>query len=218
MSPLKIRLNSAWIGLCLAAALTASAPAGAAVHDLQFARGATSARVDGSITGRDEDRYRVRAKAGQAIKVTLKPQRPSTYFNVDPPGGAPSIFVGSSAGTAFEGPLPATGVYEIVVYQMGGAASDGKRSGYQLTVSITGASPAAATFSGGQNVVIAGARSAALDAVELRDGPGRGRVVGRVGNGRLMTVDHCESAWCHVRTMTGSEAAGWIDARFLRSK
>jgi len=207
-------------GLCLTVALLA--PAGAAVQDLQFAQGANSATVSGSITGRNDNRYRVRAKEGQTIKVTLTPRRPTTYFNVNPPGSDQSIFVGSNEGNVYEGRLPASGVYEIVVYQMGGAASDNKQSGYQLKVAITGGGSGggtgAATFGAGQTGAIGGARSDALDAVELRDGPGRGGVVGRVGNGRLMTVDNCEGDWCHVRTMTGSAAAGWVEARYLRSK
>ena len=207
-------------GLCLTVALLA--PAGAAVQDLQFAQGANSATVSGSITGRNDNRYRVRAKEGQTIKVTLTPRRPTTYFNVNPPGSDQSIFVGSNEGNVYEGRLPASGVYEIVVYQMGGAASDNKQSGYQLKVAITGGGSGggtgAATFGAGQTVAIGGARSDALDAVELRDGPGRGGVVGRVGNGRLMTVDNCEGDWCHVRTTTGSAAAGWVEARYLRSK
>jgi hypothetical protein len=222
MSRLKSHWPAALAGLCLTAALVATAPATAAVQDLQFARGASSTTVSGSITGRDDNRYRVRAKEGQTIKVTLTPRRPSTYFNVNPPGSDQSLFVGSNEGTVYEGRLPASGVYEIVVYQMGGAASDNKQSGYQLKVAITGGgsggSTAAASFSAGQTVAIGGARSDALDAVELRDGPGRGGVVGRVGNGRLMTVDNCEGDWCHVRTMTGSAAAGWVEARYLRSK
>jgi hypothetical protein len=209
-------------GLCLAVATIATAPAVAAVQDVQFARGANSATVSGSITGRDDNRYRVRAKEGQTIKVTLTPQRPTTYFNVNPPGSDQSIFVGSNDGTVYEGRLPASGVYEIVVYQMGGAASDNRKSGYKLTVAVSGGStgggPAAATFGAGQIVEIGGARSDALDAVELRDGPGRGGVVGRVGNGRLMTVDNCEGDWCHVRTTTGSAAAGWVESRYLRSR
>jgi hypothetical protein len=222
MSPAKTPWPAALAGLCLTAALLATTPAGAAVQDLQFAQGANSATVSGSITGRNDNRYRVRAKEGQTIKVTLTPRRTTTYFNVNPPGSDQSIFVGSNEGNVYEGRLPASGVYEIVVYQMGGAASDNKQSGYQLKVAITGGgssgSTGAASFSAGQSVAIGGARSDALDAVELRDGPGRGGVVGRVGNGRLMTVDNCEGDWCHVRTMTGSAAAGWVEARYLRSK
>jgi hypothetical protein len=222
MYPPRDRLSAALGGLCLAAALTAAGPTRAEVRDLHFARGASSATVSGSITGRDDNRYRVRAQEGQTIKVTLSPRRPTTYFNVNPPGSDQSIFVGSNDGNVYEGRLAASGVYEIVVYQMGGAASDNKQSGYELKVAITGGGSAgsagAASFSAGQAVAIGGARSDALDAVELRDGPGRGGVVGRVGNGRLMTVDNCEGEWCHVRTMTGSAAAGWVESRYLRSK
>jgi len=222
MTHSKNKLAAALAGLCLAAALTAAGPTAAAVQDLRFAQGVSSTTVSGSITGRDDNRYRVRAKEGQTIKVTLTPRRPTTYFNVNPPGSDQSIFVGSNEGTVYEGRLPASGVYEIVVYQMGGAASDNKKSGYQLKVAITGGgsggSGGAATFSAGQTVAIGGARSDAVDAVDLRDGPGRGGVVGRVGNGRLMTVDNCEGDWCHVRTATGNAAAGWIESRYLRSK
>jgi hypothetical protein len=222
MYPSKDKLAAALGGLCLAAALTAAGPARAEVRDLHFARGASSATVSGSVVGRDDNRYRVRAQEGQTIKVTLKPRRPTTYFNVNPPDSDQSIFIGSNEGAVYEGRLPASGVYEIVVYQMGGAASDNKQSSYQLTVAVTGGGTsgqsAAGKFSAGQTVTIGGARSDALDAVELRDGPGRGGVVGRVGNGRLMTVDNCEADWCHVRTTTGSSAAGWVESRYLRSK
>jgi hypothetical protein len=47
---------------------------------------------------------------GQTIKVTLKPQRPSTCFDVNPPGSDPSIFIGSNEGTVYKGRLPASGV------------------------------------------------------------------------------------------------------------
>ncbi|MFN7572323.1 MAG: SH3 domain-containing protein [Betaproteobacteria bacterium] len=221
MSHPKSKRVAALGALCLAAALTAAGPAGAEVRDLHFARGASSTTVSGSIVGRDDNRYRVRAQEGQTIKVTLKPRRPTTYFNVNPPDSDQSIFVGSNEGNVYEGRLAASGVYEIVVYQMGGAASDNKQSGYQLTVAVTGGAggqSAAGKFSAGQTVMIGGARSDALDAVELRDGPGRGGVVGRVGNGRLMTVDNCEGDWCHVRTTTGSSTAGWVESRYLRSK
>jgi len=74
------------------------------------------------------------------------------------------------------------------------------------------------SFGAGQIVEVSGASSDALDAVALTDGPGRGGVVGRVGNGRLMTVDNCEGSYCHVRTTTGASTAGWISKRNLRAR
>ena len=74
------------------------------------------------------------------------------------------------------------------------------------------------SFGAGQIVTVTGSASDAVDAVVLLDGPGRGGVVGRVGNGRLMTVDNCEGNWCHVRTTTGQSTAGWIETRHLRAR
>jgi len=188
-------------------------------YEVQFAAGASSKKMAGRIKGKNDAVYQVRASEGQTMKVSLKAQRATTYFNVNPPGSDQSIFIGSNEGTVYEGRLPASGVYEIVVYQMGGAASDNQTSKFDLTISVTGGHGAAgSSFSAGQNVEIAGARSDAVDALELRDGPGRGGVVGRLGNGRLMTVDNCDGNWCHVRTSTGSGVAGWVESRYLRSK
>ncbi len=77
---------------------------------------------------------------------------------------------------------------------------------------------AGGSFKAGQIVVVSGAGSNAVDAVALTDGPGRGAVVGRVGNDRLMTVDNCDGSYCHVRTTTGASTAGWIAKRYLRAK
>jgi len=74
------------------------------------------------------------------------------------------------------------------------------------------------SFGPGQTVVITGATGNAVDAVALTDGPGRGGVVGRVGNDRLMTVDNCDGDYCHVRTTTGASTAGWIAKRYLRAR
>jgi hypothetical protein len=209
--------------LILLAACSFGAPdALSATHDVQFAQGAKSVRISGSVVGRGDERYQIRTREGQTMRVTLRAQRPTTYFNVNPPGGDQAIFIGSNSGTTFEGRLPVSGVYEIIVYQMGGAASGNTRSRYELAISLTsgynsGSSEAA--FGAGQVVVVVGVRSQAVDALELLDGPGgRGRIVGRVGNGRLLTVDKCEGDWCHVSTATGAFAAGWIETSHLRSK
>ena len=75
-----------------------------------------------------------------------------------------------------------------------------------------------AYFAAGEVATIGGSASDAVDAIVLFDGLGRGGAVGRVGNGRLMTVDNCDGDWCHVRTFSGASAAGWIEKRYLRRK
>jgi len=216
------RILSAAAGLWMMAGLAFSTTAGAAVHDVQFAPGAERAKVSGSITGKNDNTYRVRAREGQTMTVKMKAQRGTTYFNINPAGSDQAIFIGSNEGAVFDGRLPATGVYEIIVYQMGAAASDNKTSKYDLNIAISGGQGAGAaggtTFSAGQTVEIVGVRSNALDALELRDGPGRGGATARVGNGRLMKVDNCEQDWCHVRAFNDASVAGWVETRYLRSK
>lgn len=107
--------------------------------NVQFAAGASSKKVSGSIKGKNEVSYKVRAGAGQTMKVSLKGQRSTVYFNVNPPGGDTALFVGSSEGEMFEGKLPADGVYEIVVYQMGAAASGNKLSRFDMNIAVTNA-------------------------------------------------------------------------------
>ena len=53
---------------------------------IQFAKGASSATVKGSIQGRQTIDYKLRAKAGQTMTVNLKSGNPGLAFNVLPPG------------------------------------------------------------------------------------------------------------------------------------
>ena len=67
---------------------------------LQFAKGASSATVKGSLKGDKTIDYKLRAKAGQTMRVTLTTSNASNYFNVLPPGSKDvAIFVGSTAAT-----------------------------------------------------------------------------------------------------------------------
>lgn len=113
---------------------------------LQFAKGASSTTVKASIKGDRTIDYKLHAKAGQTMSVTLKTSNAANYFNVLPPGSTDvAIFVGSSGGNAWTGPLPADGEYTIRVYLMRSAARRNEAANYTLAVAITGsASPAAA--------------------------------------------------------------------------
>ncbi len=113
---------------------------------LQFAKGASSATVKGSLKGDKIVDYKLRAKAGQTMSVALKTSNASNYFNVLPPGSKDvAIFIGSTSGNEWTGPLPADGEYTIRVYLMRNAARRHETANYTLTVGITGsavASPA----------------------------------------------------------------------------
>jgi hypothetical protein len=111
---------------------------------LQFAKGASSATVKGSLKGDKTIDYKLRAKAGQTMNVTLKTNNAGNYFNVLPPGSKDvAIFVGSTSGNEWTGPLPTDGEYTIRVYLMRSAARRNETANYTLTVAIAGSATAA---------------------------------------------------------------------------
>ena len=124
--------------LAVAAIGTTAAVAQITTTNVQFPRGATSTRVNGTIIGGATRDYVVRASAGQTLRVT-KSGSPIVYFNVLPPGSNDvAIFVGSTSGNSFTGPLRRTGAYKIRVYQMRATARRGERGAFALSISVTG--------------------------------------------------------------------------------
>ncbi|MER2555285.1 MAG: hypothetical protein ABTQ28_18675 [Thauera sp.] len=112
-----------------------------AVH---FAKGHSSATIEGSIKGYQTVDYTLRAKAGQNMSATLKTGNGANYFNVLPPGSEDeAIFVGSSGGNEWTGTLPADGEYKLRVYLMRSAARRNETASYTLTVTVTGTPEAA---------------------------------------------------------------------------
>ena len=83
---------------------------------LNFAKGASSATVKGSIHGRQTIDYKLRAQAGQTMTVTLKSGKPGLAFNVLPPGSQDVAIPDSIAQQAWAGTLPADGEYTVRTY------------------------------------------------------------------------------------------------------
>lgn len=132
--------------VCALAAASCSACAAAGIESrlLPFAKGASSATVKGSLKGDQTTDYKLLAKAGQTMSVTLKTSNGANYFNVLPPGSTgEAIFVGSTGGNDWTGPLPADGEYSVRVYLMRSAARRNETADYSLTVGITGSAAAA---------------------------------------------------------------------------
>ena len=116
---------------------------------VQFAKGNSSATIEGTVKGYQTIDYTLRARAGQNMKVALKTSNGANYFNVLPPGSNDAaIFIGSSDGNDWAGVLPADGDYKVRVYLMRSAARRNEVANYALTVSITG-TPKAADFGSG---------------------------------------------------------------------
>jgi hypothetical protein len=118
-----------------------AASAGSTIREVQvrLEKGQTSATLKGKLKGDETVDYKVGAAAGQSMVVTFKPGNPSAYFNVLPPGSVEALFIGSTSGNRFEGPLPADGEYTIRVYLMRSAARRNESASYTLEVGVTGA-------------------------------------------------------------------------------
>jgi hypothetical protein len=105
---------------------------------VQFAKGATSAVINGQVKGYGDVDYLVHAGTGQTLTVSLKVSNRSNYFNVLPPGSKDVAMYVGQTGEDFKGVLPTDGDYTIRVYLVRAAARRNESSKYTLTVSVTG--------------------------------------------------------------------------------
>jgi len=130
--PLALAFGLAGSGVAVGASTIEARP-------VKFAKGATSATIKGSIRGDKTIDYKLGARAGQTMSVTLKASNAANYFNVLPPGSKDvAVFVGSTGGNEWTGKLEADGEYTVRVYLMRSAARRNEASSYTLTVGITG--------------------------------------------------------------------------------
>jgi len=104
---------------------------------VKFAPGATSATVKATIKGRKTIDYVLGAAAGQTMSVSLQSSNLSNYFNVLAPGSqGEAIFIGSTSGNEFAGPVAAAGDYTVRVYLMRSAARRNESANYTITFRI----------------------------------------------------------------------------------
>ncbi len=149
-------VRSLSLALALAVAGTSLAADGIQSKPLQFAKGANSATVKGSIQGQQTIDYKLRAKAGQTMKVSLKSGNPGLAFNVLPPGSKDVAIEGAIGQQEWSGTLPADGEYTVRTYLDRAGARRGEKASYTLSVAIDGASGSAAA-TGGDTIERAGA-------------------------------------------------------------
>jgi hypothetical protein len=130
--------------MTLALLLAASSPAAQAQGDIRtervhFAKGATSAVVEGKIKGYQTVDYVLGASKGQSMNVSMATKNTATYFNILAPGESEvAFFNGSTAENQYEGVLPATGDYKIRVYMMRSAARRNETANYRLEMIVSG--------------------------------------------------------------------------------
>jgi len=121
---------SAFAALCLAGAALAEDKA-----PIAFAPGADSASVKGEIQGMDRDVYPITAKAGQTMTVKVSNPENLVLFRIQKPGEEEVYLPGAGEdddATTWEGKLPESGAYKIVV-----GAMQGNDTTYSLNVRIS---------------------------------------------------------------------------------
>lgn len=107
-----------WVAYLILATLVSAWQGAAAAGDIReqpvhFHAGASSATLSGRIKGYEAVDYRLGAKAGQTMNVTMQTDSDANYFNVLPPGSDAAIGRGDNTGNAWTGTLPVDGTYTL---------------------------------------------------------------------------------------------------------
>ena len=117
----------------------AHAQEGIVTERVQFARGASSATIKGTLKGYETRDYILGARAGQTMRVQMATKSTFLYFNVLPPHSDEALFVGQNQADPqqWSGTLPTDGDYRIRVYLVRAEARRGGTVNFVCTVSIT---------------------------------------------------------------------------------
>ena len=106
---------------------------------VQFAPGSKVVTIKDTISGYQSINYRLSARAGQSMTITLNSSNTANYFNIFAPGKAPgdkAMYIGSIHGSRYAGNLPLDGEYMIQVFLMRNAARRNEQANYTLDISI----------------------------------------------------------------------------------
>jgi len=106
-------------------------------EQVRFAKGASSAAVNGAIKADGGVSYALTVRAGQTLKVSLRTRNASARYNVIAPGVDQPLFNGSNA-RDYAGKTPVAGAYRIIVYMTEDAAMRNETADYVLTIGVTG--------------------------------------------------------------------------------
>lgn len=130
------------LSLALAAGLTAllasAAPAAETTRRVAFEKGATSAKVSGSLQGGGVTSYRVSASAGQTLQASLQADDDKCHMKLFAPGEPEAIFDGSTGGRQFAGQLSASGDYTAQVFKIRDPARPKALCRYAVSFEVTG--------------------------------------------------------------------------------
>lgn len=130
----------------LASAMLSIAMFAGAAYDVRmvgivFDPGADSADITDTITGDESVMYRFRPKEGQTLRVRLDADNDHTDFIVYAPGKWPGLVLHDTEESGrfeYEGRVGQTGFHAVSVFQGEDAVAEGRTSGYELVIEVTG--------------------------------------------------------------------------------
>lgn len=194
--------------LALTIAPLATVPAATqSVSPVNFARGASSTTIDGSIRGDQYVDYRIGVRAGQMLRVNMRTLRGSPYFNVMEPGSNDvAIFIGSTSGENFEARTRLGGAYTVRVYQMRASGRRGEVAAYQLSIAAGGGGGGGASVHPtapahhSTDALVRGTPYHATSLIRCRSWAGAG-----MGSCKAGVVRRPDSATVHLDTPDGGE-------------
>lgn len=128
----------------LATALPASAEDETRTKEVKFAAGKSGILITDKITGRESVIYKVNARDGQFLKVSLRPDNQSADYNIYIPGRGPgddALFTSATGGREYTGQLYKTGEHSISVFLNRAAARRGETAKYDLVITVTDKAP-----------------------------------------------------------------------------
>lgn len=105
-------------------------------HQIDFKKDTNGATMKASVKGYDTVQYKLGAKAGQRMHVSINSKHAN--FNVYAPGkglGDQGLFMGEP-GIPYSGVLPQNGIRTIAVYLMRNEARRGTKAPFTLHVNI----------------------------------------------------------------------------------
>ena len=236
---MKNALVAAIAAMILAATGVPGATAKGVRHvDVQFAAGAASASFKGSVKGDRSAQYRLEAKAGQTLSVSLRARNASANFNVLAPGSETAMFIGQVSGSAFSGVLSVDGVYVVDVHLVRAAARRNEGADFAIDFRIDAGQGGSAgpdggfvmppvpqpdfadSYGGGPDFwavtgLVAG------DTLKLRAEPSaQAQIILQLDEGAVVRNLGCRpidgARWCRVQLTGDADAAGWVDGRHLR--
>ena len=113
---------------------------------IEFPKGKSHTMVAGHVTGSSTIVYKLNAKEGQFLKLSMETDKSSADFNIYIPGRGPgdeALFTSATGGRSYTGQLYKTGDHTITVFLNRNAARTGVTANFKLHVSVTSKAPVA---------------------------------------------------------------------------